>query len=94
MGLLPASSPLAHQASIELQELGKLLRTPVGMGMNGEDNACTSNDGLRSPVGLDEMEQELDLSGSKLNGMQGKLMMHVAPPKSGRETFTSHEAFF
>ena len=60
MGLLPASSPLAHQASIELQELGKLLRTPVGMGMNGEDNACTSNDGLRSPVGLDEMEQELE----------------------------------
>src|SRR6266536_2778470 len=92
MGLVPAASPFAHKTSIELQELGKLSRTPSGMGMNGQDNACASGHGLRRPVRLDKLEEWLDLGRSKLKGMQRKLMTHVIPPASGGETFTSHEA--
>src|SRR6266849_3831094 len=94
MGFLPSPPPLAHQAIIDRERLRNLFGTTAGMGMGGEDNAYTSNDGLRSPMGLDKMEQELDVSGSKLNGMQGKLMMHVVPPSPVGETFTSHGDLF
>lgn len=60
---MPAPSPLARQASIEFQKLGELLRTPVGMGMDGENNACASNHSLRGSVRLDELEKGLDLIG-------------------------------
>src|SRR6266487_3043994 len=95
MGLMPAASPFAHKTSIELQELGKLARTPSGMGMNGQDNACASGHGLRCPVRLDELEEWLDLGRSKLKGMQRKLMTHVIPPslvgKRSHRTRLSYE---
>jgi len=80
MGFLPPSSPLAHQTSIELQDLGKLLGTPVGMGMSSQDNLCASSHGLGSPMGLDEMKELLDLIGSQLKRRQWGARMQRTPP--------------
>src|SRR6266487_354116 len=91
MGLLPASSPLAHPTLMALQRPRHLLGAPVWMRMRNLDELRTPSDGLWSSMGLDQSLELIEIMRRYEERTLRVLTRHRAPPREERPSLrTSH----